>query len=658
MMKGHSPFPVWLIALITMLYFGIGTFALSSHARPMSHHDVGVISPSPTDSLFRAINKQPPGKEKLYQLLHFSVTYGNQQPILALQAATNALELSFTLKDKKATAIAYQSLGILHYNNQRLDNAVNYLQKSKTLFVELQDERAITFTEQTLQRATDKKQDIFKKNKAEESLGRKNDIKLLPPSSNSANTQSKAGTKPRKSKIDIQAEVSQKNTSMESRTESKQDDDMMMDVKDLESPPYAPWGNSLQTGSVYDTIAFHSHDLIRYIEDRGIYKQWTTSEAKTIPPKQNIIEKGDGFPSLQRNDAVKGEQVPQNNQVTTFDKHRDQLLQLADSYEQQGKYEEAYQTLKKDLMWYEEGFRKHLKDSMENVMLKNVLSGNEDRIRSMEKEQVAQKRAFHFQTWLTYLLLGSTFLLIGGIFALWRSHSARKKAMMQLELRSLSNHMNPHFIYNSLNSVNLFIAQRKEKEANKYLSDFSRLMRLSMDNLDRTLIGLEEELLLIDKYLLLEQQRFDHHFSYQIDIAPDVELDTYKIPPLLLQPYVENAIWHGVRYREQGGVIDMILREEQEQLLIELKDNGPGISNSLLAKTKNQLKHRSRAMKNGERRIALVQKLHGIKMTLEIRESEPGMKPYPGTRVCLTIPKTQVEAEATAGDEAFTRVKT
>jgi hypothetical protein len=650
MMKGHSPSPVWLIALLTMLYFAIGTFALPAHDRAMSHHDVGVISPSPTDSLFKAINKQPPGKEKLYQLLHFSVTYGHQQPILALQAATNALELSFTLKDKKATAIAYQSLGILHYNNQRFDNAVNYLQKSKALFVELQDEKAISFTEQTLQRATDKKQEVLKKNKAEESIGRKNDIKLLPPSSNSANTQPKSETKPRKSKNDQQVHVTEKNTTMESRSDAKQDDYDHVDFKDLESPPIPQWGNSLLNGSVYDTIAFHSHDLIRYIEDKGIYKQFNTSEAKSMAPKQTHSGKGDTAMTVQSHGALKGLQVPQNNPSASFDKHRDQLLQLADSYEQQGKYEAAYQTLKKDLLWYEEGYRKHLKDSMENVMLKNVLSGNEDRIRSMEKEQVAQKRAFHFQTWLSYLLLGSTFLLIGGIFALWRSHSARKKAMMQLELRSLSNHMNPHFIYNSLNSVNLFIAQRKEKEANKYLSDFSRLMRLSMDNLDRTLIGLEEELLLIDKYLLLEQQRFDHHFSYQIDIAPDVELDAYKIPPLLLQPYVENAIWHGVRYREQGGVVEMRLKEEQEQLLIELKDNGPGIHNSLLAKTKNQLKHRSRAMKNGERRIALVQKLHGIKMALVIRESEPGMQPYPGTLVCLTIPKTQVEAEALAGD--------
>ena len=113
--------------------------------------------------------------------------------------------------------------------------------------------------------------------------------------------------------------------------------------------------------------------------------------------------------------------------------------------------------------------------------------------------------------------------------------------------------MNPHFVFNSLNSINNYIAQNDELAANKYLSAYSNLMRSTMENSNKDFISLSTELELLKRYLDLEQLRFSDKFSYTISVDENIDCDTIEIPNMLIQPQVENAIWHGLMQKVDRG---------------------------------------------------------------------------------------------------------
>ena len=126
--------------------------------------------------------------------------------------------------------------------------------------------------------------------------------------------------------------------------------------------------------------------------------------------------------------------------------------------------------------------------------------------------------------------------------------------------------MNPHFIFNSLNSINRFILQNNRAQASEYLTKFSKLVRMILQNSQASLITLESELESLDLYLNLEALRFNHHFDYNISYPKDLDIEVLKVPPLIIQPYVENAIWHGLMHKEEKGHLDIDVSEEDDYL--------------------------------------------------------------------------------------------
>src|SRR4030095_410376 len=113
--------------------------------------------------------------------------------------------------------------------------------------------------------------------------------------------------------------------------------------------------------------------------------------------------------------------------------------------------------------------------------------------------------------------------------------------------------MNPHFIFNSLNSINMFILENNKLQASEYLSKFSRLVRLILQNSQKILIPLEKELEALQLYLELEALRFDQSFEYKILMDDEVDTSVLRVPPLIIQPYAENAIWHGLMHKKEKG---------------------------------------------------------------------------------------------------------
>ncbi|MFI5152344.1 MAG: sensor histidine kinase [Chitinophagales bacterium] len=176
-----------------------------------------------------------------------------------------------------------------------------------------------------------------------------------------------------------------------------------------------------------------------------------------------------------------------------------------------------------------------------------------------------------------------------------------------LEMKVLRTQMNPHFIFNSLNSINRFILQNNKAQASQYLTKFSKLVRMILQNSQANLIPLESELESLDLYLDLESLRFNYHFSYKIFIHPELDISAIIVPPLIIQPFVENAIWHGLMHKEEKGQLDIEIWQEGEYLLIKVMDNGIGRKQSQLLASKSATRHKSMGLKIAAERIALMQ---------------------------------------------------
>lgn len=158
---------------------------------------------------------------------------------------------------------------------------------------------------------------------------------------------------------------------------------------------------------------------------------------------------------------------------------------------------------------------------------------------------------------------------------------ARKEALLhqqviQYEMRALRAQMNPHFIFNSLNAIQSFIIQEKSEEASSYLSAFSKLLRYILEYSREELISLHSEIKALQIYLQLESARLENKFSYDFYIDDTVDQNTTMIPPLIIQPFVENAIWHGIRNISYPGKIWITVQYIPDGLQIIIGDNGIG----------------------------------------------------------------------------------
>lgn len=182
--------------------------------------------------------------------------------------------------------------------------------------------------------------------------------------------------------------------------------------------------------------------------------------------------------------------------------------------------------------------------------------------------------------------------------------------------------MNPHFIFNSLNSVNQFISENKELEANKYLTSYSNLMRNMMENSNKDFVTLNNEVEQLKKYLDLEHLRFNEKFDYEITIDDALDGDAVLVPNMLLQPHLENAIWHGLRYKEGKGFLKLDFKLKNNMVKVIVDDNGIGLTKSKELKTTNQKVHESRGMTNTRERISLLNELYKKNISLKISEKK------------------------------------
>lgn len=203
--------------------------------------------------------------------------------------------------------------------------------------------------------------------------------------------------------------------------------------------------------------------------------------------------------------------------------------------------------------------------------------------------------------------------------------------------------LNPHFLFNSLNAINLLIQKNENKKAGRYLVTLTRFYRMILELPKSHLIPLEEEMELIKHYISLEEKRFDNDFQFKLQVFPKEEMLNIKIPPLLLQPFVENAVWHGLLPSQKPNKELAISVEKRDaDIVIIIEDNGVGRGTNISDPANNDQKKRRMGMKITEERIAEFNKSYNHKMELAIEDKIGEDKMKLGTKVELYLKNCNV----------------
>lgn len=207
----------------------------------------------------------------------------------------------------------------------------------------------------------------------------------------------------------------------------------------------------------------------------------------------------------------------------------------------------------------------------------------------------------------------------------------------ELEKRMLRAQMDPHFIFNCLNGIQHFIASNDKHNALRYLSRFSKLVRQVLENSVNTIVPLSDELRLLELYIELEALRYGQRFEHEIAIDPDLDVDNVEVPFLLLQPYVENAIQHGLRHRPSGGRLSIRLKRSKGNVCCVVEDNGVGRSQAKRLNGMHQDDHHPRGMALAEQRLTLLNKKQSRKTLVHVEDLHESTDSC-GTKVTITIP--------------------
>jgi len=330
---------------------------------------------------------------------------------------------------------------------------------------------------------------------------------------------------------------------------------------------------------------------------------------------------------------------------------KDATRKLSEVFEYKGDYPKAFASYRDYVALVDTLYIRKEQEISRAARFNREISSKQNRISGLEQERELSQSKYDLavteqqlvqesnrrQQWIIYSLIFGLLLMGLATFFFYRSTQQQKLANNLLALKSLRSQMNPHFIFNALNSVNNYIAKSDERSANRFLSEFSTLMRSVLENSEEDFIPLSKELELLELYVKLEHSRFPEKFDYSIKVDKQVDVAAFQIPPMLLQPYIENAIWHGLRYATDKGYLNIqIKQKDATSLEITITDNGIGRKKSAELKTPNQKKQKSKGMGNIKKRIAILNDMYKDKVDVHISDLEADGT---GTKVVFVLKK-------------------
>ncbi|MEO6253818.1 MAG: histidine kinase [Ferruginibacter sp.] len=292
-----------------------------------------------------------------------------------------------------------------------------------------------------------------------------------------------------------------------------------------------------------------------------------------------------------------------------------------------------------------------LKTDKNNIELSLAPGKHKIQIRGLKRDGSASAqsetisvyvRTPFWKSWVFWTVIVLSLFIISFFILETRNKQKRKaevekvvteKKLTELEMQALKAQINPHFVFNCLNSIKGFIFDKDFKQADRYLDKFADLMRSTIDNSDASIISLQSEIDYLDNYLQLEKLRFEDKFNYSIQVSDEVDKEKCFVPAMLLQPYVENAIRHGIRFLEnKKGQININVFTENNFLVCEIDDNGIGREKAAALKSKMHIEYQSKGMNISRRRA----ELYNIQQEVTDKKDEHGHAG--GTTITVKIP--------------------
>lgn len=621
---------------------------------------------------FKRLNKAGTSRWNANIYIDSALHVSTKDPSKAFDYLEKALSVSITDGDKLAEGKSYQSLGKINFGLNQADLAISYYLKAILIFENekekelLNQTRTLLADAYALNKQPEKALDYYEKSltyykkqsNQDQALAIRNKIASIYTSvgktkkaediyKDVAQDAAKTGNK----KIEIEAqnklsdiyiETNQSNLAFNSLNKTGKLANSENDVQAF-SNTLKKKSNLFRTNKQYNSELQLRNQII----------DLETKNNNLPEVAQQNLEIGNMY--LAQNKAKEAIPAIDNSikiaeQTGDLEQKSVALQTLSKAYSQQGDFTNAYETYKKYVETIDVLYKSKEEALKASADVASAISAKLQRLNLIEKElslsektldvlkqehlvnqkELQSRKIFNISMGIAFLVLTIASVLI------YRSSVQKRRANQMLALKSLRSQMNPHFIYNSLNSVNNYISKSDEKSANKFLSDFSRLMRAVMDNSKHDFVTIASEVQILEVYLKLEHSRFSDKFDYQFNIDPALETEQHLIPPMLIQPFIENAIWHGLRYRDDKGNLKVTLNKDFESVKVEIKDNGIGRKKSEELKTKNQKEHSSTGLRNIENRISIINQLYHTKIRLSIVDIDNDHET--GTHVILTIP--------------------
>jgi len=331
-----------------------------------------------------------------------------------------------------------------------------------------------------------------------------------------------------------------------------------------------------------------------------------------------------------------------------------QSLEIAEKIGSLGLIIEANGTLSEiyeAIGWHQKAFDQfkifsRLKDSLFNTEKYKAITEMEVKYESEKKEQQLALLEEKNQVQMLELSRRNRFYIVSMVgiglillmvYILFRNHRLKTRhRAIELEQKLMRSQMNPHFIFNSLIAIQSYIYKNEAVQAGDYLAKFADLIRITLENSRVEFVVLEKELKMLNVYIELQALRFDNKFDFQIKMDDDIDPSMVMIPPMMAQPFIENAIEHGLRHKKERGKLIIEFKKTQESISCLVEDNGIGRAKSLEFQKKKM--HQSMATSITRERLVILSKKARQTFNLEIIDLEDENNIAAGTRVKFNIP--------------------
>ncbi len=509
----------------------------------------------------------------------------------AIESLFNSLNIKIKSNDEKGVAGVYESLSRLYMRKGDYKRSIDYLFKSLKVFEKLGEKHRVAKLHNSLGLIYTDLEDYAK---AEENLNKSIEIcRALGEERDLYYSLSNlGGVYMREMNYEKSLEVLK-----EAELGTKQLEDVTFKV-----------GLALSIGSTYYCMEEHDSAMYYVTKSLNESEKYNDFESKMIGLNtlgMIYYEKGDYNLSEKYSKASYNLAKESGN----VEKIKDAALNLAETYEQKGLFVQSLEmhkiyTKMKDSIANNGNQRAMVKADIEYSyeMKKFQDSLNQEKLLSLKNMEIATQRARNTSNIILVVSIMGLLLLVG-VFYYFQYKNRNEKEILTLKNQALRLQINPHFFFNAMNSINRYIGNNEPIMAKSYLTKFSKVMRLSLDSVQEDVVPLSQEIEFLTNYIEIEKLQHKN-FEYEIVVEESLDVDEIVVPPILIQPYIENAILHGFinKTTEEKGNIKVVFSKKEAFLSVMISDNGVGIESTQVIKSEG-INHKSLAMKITQKRI-------------------------------------------------------